>query len=462
MLVGLSTGFALMLALRPIGDVDVFWHVLVGRDIVTHHRFTGDPRWVYGPHGHWVTTQWGSEVLFAALQGVFGWAGLIVFNVTCAGLLLLLVWGLLTHVTGRAVVDSPLVTALFAVVSAVVALAVQERPATISLVFLLILTRWTGHVLSGHDWPRWWVVFGLTVAWAQFHGYWVLVSVSVSAAIIVGFCGDRSWARVRAGIPALGASVAAGALTPAGWYAYTAPLRFREAAAPFIAEWQPPTLSDPTLWVLLGTVGIVAFAYRWSPAHVPVTHVLWVLGWALFAGLAARNVLPAVLLILPAAAAAIGRVPTRSHRGSVVSLVATTVLILGGIGVGAVGLASHGIFEGTVPVGLVHKITEEPGHRRVFNHYDAAGYVLALSGSGRTSVVIDSRSDMYGRARIRAHFSTLHMGPGWATRFTDYRPTDVLVKREDPINRSLPALGWVQAGHTDLYVLWERPQSTAR
>ncbi len=84
---GLIVGLALFATSQTsLRDIDVFWHVLAGQALLdgvapdqvgSTWSFAPDPR-------SWTSTQWLSEVLFAALHEAFGWAGLAAFRVVTA------------------------------------------------------------------------------------------------------------------------------------------------------------------------------------------------------------------------------------------------------------------------------------------------------------------------------------------------------------------------------------------
>src|SRR3954453_596926 len=111
-----------------LSDGDVYWHIMIGRDILPHWRFGGDPSWTLAPADlHWVTTQWASEVLIYLLHEAMGWYGLTLLRVAGAlGALAVLAPVLLR---GRGWWTLRVVT--FFVVGFAVATSAEERPLTI-------------------------------------------------------------------------------------------------------------------------------------------------------------------------------------------------------------------------------------------------------------------------------------------------------------------------------------------
>jgi hypothetical protein len=458
LLVVITWAVMLTSVLRPVADVDVFWHVLIGYDIVEHHRFGGDPNWVYGPHDTWVTTQWGSEVVMAGFHHIFGWAGLMVFTGLCgAALLLALAW-LARTATGQPLTETPAACVAFAVTGFAFSVDLQERPASVSFVFLAVLSGWAWRALTCTRWPRWWTLTAFTLGWAQLHGYWIMVPLVIAAVTAVHVVTTRTLAGVRTSTVLFIATAAVGVATPAGTYAYVAPVVFRHAAAPFIEEWQPPTIDAPVAWIY--AILLITFAvavHRRRP--VPWRLVLWVLGWTVFALLAYRNVLPAMLLILPAVLVATTearpRWGTRLHGSTLTRAATITVTAAALTAAGWTITTGHALHD-DVPERALTILAAQPGERRVLNHYDIGGQVLAFTRPG-VRLAIDSRSDMYGRDRIQSYFDLLYTRPGWQRTLAAYHPTDVLIKETDPLNVELERLEWEPVTRDGLYTLWAAP-----
>jgi hypothetical protein len=81
----LLTAFYLMLALHPIWDVDIFWHVVAGKWIVQHYRLPDrDIFSAVDPDRVWVTFQWLYEVICHGVDRVFGLDGLRVIHALAA------------------------------------------------------------------------------------------------------------------------------------------------------------------------------------------------------------------------------------------------------------------------------------------------------------------------------------------------------------------------------------------
>lgn len=455
----------------PLADVDCYWHVLMGVDIVTHHRVSGNPAWTFAPvHTGWVTTQWGAEVIMAGLHHLFGWGGMTVLRVGAAvATLAVVAWATLRGPGGtrpRAVV--------FAVAGFAVAVDIQERPAALSYALLAVCGWWAAQVVTARRWPRPRVVAPLVVVWANLHGYWML------APVVFGLLGVLTAAEMAARRPrpparavvaatrraaALVAVTApAGFATPAGWYLYQAPARIWHAAAPFVAEWAPTSVhsgSAVAFFVLLA-VTAAGWAAATGRDRPTVSEVGWILAWAGFGLVAYRDVTPAVLLCAPMVAHRLAAVwPDRGLPASRATRVVIGLVLLAGLGGGAARWALAPRLPGWTPLSAYRILAAEPGRRRVLDYYNLGGQVLALTRPG-VAVAVDGRTDLYGRRYLSRYFGLLRTDPGWTATLARLRPTDALLPVGTPLGAALRACGWQPTDRTRRFVLFRRPGTANR
>lgn len=78
--VGLTTLLVGLWAWRPLWDIDLFWHVVVGRLILDGGVPTQDVLSAADPTAPWHTFQWGYEVLVAVIDSLGGLWGLKLFH----------------------------------------------------------------------------------------------------------------------------------------------------------------------------------------------------------------------------------------------------------------------------------------------------------------------------------------------------------------------------------------------
>jgi hypothetical protein len=413
-------------SLRPLWDVDVFWHLLIGRELLERGTVTGlGNAWVLAGDRDWTTTQWLSEVVLVAAHTAAGWSGILALRqLLVAGLLLAIAVAI---VPGRpARVAAPIYTVATLPLWSVFA---QERPQTISLLFVTLLGTWLSRALSGRWLPKPWLAIGVTVLWANLHGSWVLAP-AVYLLVAVAWWTDqpRSPAVVRKPLLLAGVTVLAGCLPPLGPRGLVVPVLFRERAT-FVVEWaHADFLTGPGL-ALLALLGILGLAWARSSRQVPRGEVFVALALLAFAVLANRNLTPAVLLIAPLVAA----------RGSVTwperyeaSLREARLLSRISAAIVACGLTASLIIVGvTDPLARAEALTiakalgERQGQTRVLNSYDISG-VLAYFGGTGTQLTIDGRADRYPREYTEAYHRALALQPGWE-EFLEGADPDVAV-----------------------------------
>ncbi len=295
------------------------------------------------------------------------------------------------------VVMLPYVLAMLAL-----ALTVQERPQSISYVFIAVTGVWWYRSVID-DWPPHWLLVGLTAAlWANLHGLWVLLP-AVMALAFVGRLIDRGLGDVLR-VPmaaALLSSLVGGCLTPLGPSGLLLAAQIQDSATNLITEWAPTTLFGWPGYVLLASGALALYLL----GRVPGTsraEMLYLLAIGTFGLMAERNVTPAVLLLTPLLASLISR--ALGHRGEVPvsarerSRLTVIVAVTAAIGVLSIGL-TIGIREqgppDSLPVALATRLADEPSPVRLLNEYNLSGIAL-FYGRDDIQVGADGRADYYG------------------------------------------------------------------
>ena len=179
-------------ALRPIWDIDVWWHMALGRHILAHGLPTTD---VLGadPDMPWRTFQGGYEVLVAWLDGVggLGLVRLVHAGAIAAGLALL--WRTAWRISG----SPALAAASLAIAIVLYEDRVRVRPHVFNLLFIALLLP---RVVAGRRDLRalGWIVPVMAV-WGGFHGPASLWGLALLGCIAVAAPRDwRGWAQLAA------------------------------------------------------------------------------------------------------------------------------------------------------------------------------------------------------------------------------------------------------------------------
>ena len=121
----------LVMGIRPVQDVDVWWHLKAGQFVMNGGAFDGPDPWVPFATKPFILNQWLPEII--AFKG-YTWFGLpAVAWLRCVGILLIL--SAILWCTRRVADTIPaLITALAALVGA--AGSLSERPQLVSFVFM--------------------------------------------------------------------------------------------------------------------------------------------------------------------------------------------------------------------------------------------------------------------------------------------------------------------------------------
>ena len=164
-------------AWRPIWNIDLFWHIAAGREIIAHGIPETDVFSAADNTRGWVSFQWGYEALMAWLDGVGG-LGLVRFSHVLVLGLALGVWSSHHHKTSSSVVSSLLATLVLLVLFED---RLRFRPHLWELLFIVVLLPWVRSVRWG---PH--VAWMLLIApvWANLHAVsaiWWVVLVAVWA-----------------------------------------------------------------------------------------------------------------------------------------------------------------------------------------------------------------------------------------------------------------------------------------
>ncbi len=423
---------------RSLGDPDVWWHVRTGQLILDDGVPRTEP-WAFTALGRpWVPTAWLSDVLFAATQDLAGWRGLILLKVALSAAMLV---GL-----GRLVfrsAQSRLAAPVFAVAVIVVSPFLTERPQLVSLVLVVWLAGVVRRLLLNHELPWWTLAFGYL--WANLHGMWVLLPITLIGAVIgLALDSKAGWrpAAVRASIVAV-ASVALASLTPAGPRLAYWSFVVRDAAGD-VSEWRPTTVTGTYGIAYLALLGLWVLAVARQPSRTPRSEILFVLAVFAFGLLAARNVAPSALLMAPWVAGALQRCfgPSleRSHSPRVPSLVPAATFILAVLLTSARVITQPPIADG-VPLGIVAELKSRPGPVRVLNSYSVGGVLTGL-GAPNISVAIDGRTDNYSAEFVHRHFLATTQLFQWRELVDDLDPDVVVIGEGGQLYTELSLLGW--------------------
>jgi hypothetical protein len=459
---------ALWVATTPVNDLDSYWHVRIGREILQRHALTGlGQEWLGVPQGDWRTSQWLSEVLMYLTVDHLGWIALPGLRLLTACALFAVF--VLTLVRRRQLIASFVVLLLL-----VVGLEVlfQDRPQTVSLVFIALLAAACERLWTVGRRPSLLLVAGLSLLWAQLHGLWVLGPAAFGL-VAAGALLDRGRARpgqARAALLCAAASLT-GVLNPEGPASFLLPFAFRNSAGAHINEWAPTAFTMPltVAWGLL--LCLVVWGWIHARAWIAATELLWVFAWSAFGVLAVRNVGPAMLFIAPVALRVLERageirlgrltkaVSTRESRiltGLLAAIVVTTAILV------TATFRVMDPLQNAPALRIARFLDSADGPLRIWDGYNASGVLIAFGGGsrGHLKLVVDGRADLWGGDYIQKLVSTQGLSGDWRQHFASFHADAMVIPPDTPLVTYLREVdNWRVAQVDGSYVLLVPPES---
>jgi hypothetical protein len=453
-----------LIAVGPIKEVDLYWHIRMGADILENHRLSGDPAWTYGPSDSaWVTTQAGAEILLHLLYSMGSWTGVMLLRVLLAAAVTTSVILATTAVVRtRRTVPVDRAVALVSVVTALAMVAyVQERPQSLSL----LLVPWVGvlllRVMYADQWPRWWVVGLVVMVWCWFHGAGAIVGPVVIAGTVIHAlgAGGLHWLpplvrSLRKGWAVILVALAAPMVGPLGLAYYPQASRIQESATMRILEWMPPGANSAVVWLALALLGMWALSLvRLAATSGRVWRtfrmdMLLVIGLLIVMTSAGRYLGLGILLLGPLVARRLAQVWTRPPVRVERIKPRTAVIVVGivSLAVGALAVAAAVNVRPVArddPLRVWRALATQPGERRVLVDYGLGGQAGLLADA---VVAIDGRADRYGGEAIDAYLAMTDGLPGWERTLARYPgTTDAVVPTISGLADRLEGEGWSPA-----------------
>lgn len=446
----------------PVGDSDVFWHLVLGRQALQGYIAMPESRsalsWTASGYAG-SSDQWLGQTLWAIAFDAGGWRGIVALRAIAVTLLVgIIVYGALRERSARP---------LGAVLAALPAIALSrfvwtERPELFGFLCFALLIVLLRAARAGSDRALYWVP-PLILVWANLHGSFALGAGLAVLVAIEGAIAQRSRRRIYAAA-AIG-SVIATLLTPAGVRAWTAPGYHLLHPPREIQEWSVPdvtTLPGAIFAVTIFATLVTALFARRRAAHEAV-----VLLPVLFVSLIATRQMPlfaiaaapylagyggeavtevAVLLRLRVPRlAAVARQPGRVADAIALTVAAVVLAIAAATGTDAPAL-------GGFPVAALPALRPGPG---LLNQYDWGGYLIWAAPG--TPVFVDGRLIPYLGAVMDDYTTVVGVHPGWRDVIARRGIRQILVRPGDPVAVRARDLGWPIRASSDTFVLIEVP-----
>jgi hypothetical protein len=459
--------YAAFLAKGP-WDSDYYWHLPTGQLVAEGLFPRTDPfsfTWGGMP---WTLHEWLSELILYRLVDGIGYMGAVFVFALIPGIAMAILAFALHRFGLRtlAVIGATSLSALLVIPYATI------RPQAISWIFFAILIGGLVHLRP--DRSRWTLALvPLFVAWANFHGLWVvgLAVLAVYAVLsIVGLtpmAGAKWWAAAMVPL-----AMAGTVFTPAGPELVVYPLRYVDAGdwgMANITEWQSPDFHDPAHVPLLIYMGAIAIFGRW---RVP-----WWMSLLAFMGIALtlialRNGAVAAILGAPALAVGIDaalrdwrpspRKPSArvAAQRRMLELVMAIILTVAGVIIFVPRDPSVVVQESVereLPVQGVEILVQRVPEGRILSWYGWGGYVIGNMYELGARVMVDGRNDMYDEAILNEYNRVKNADPGWESIADGYEVDALLFPPFEAITKGpAESAGWCEAYRDENEVLYLR------
>ncbi|MDB5654492.1 MAG: hypothetical protein JWQ94_2105 [Tardiphaga sp.] len=383
-----------------LNDPDTYWQITVGQWILDHHAVPITDIYSFTMRGQpWISTQWLSQVLFAAAYGAFGWAGPVVLTATAVAA----TFALLTHFLSRRLSAST----SFIFVAVALALMLGHLLARPHVLAMPVMVAFVGGLVAAMDRrgaPSY-ALLPLIALWANLHGGFVLglaliAPIGIEAIFLAEARAQKAllWRWVLFGL----AACAASCVTPYGWDSLLASRRILNlgAALAMIGEWRAADFGHAGPLEL--TV-LVAFALvLWRGVTLPPMRIALVLGFVFLALSHVRNAEVLALLAPLLLAKPLGKRLGPSDRPQPAAprglLVAGVIVGLLAVTVALASARRFAPYDYSSPAAAVTEL-KKLRLTRVFNDYDFGGYLISRG----VPTFIDGRTKLFGEKFMVAH-----------------------------------------------------------
>lgn len=452
--------------LMPVREPDIYWHLLLGRAIVTDGNLSGDPSFTFGPHQDWISTQSVSEALAYLYFQFAGWGG-FVFLRAFGGFLVAaaVAWAIYRLLPRTLGTSFRLWVTAVATFLAVQYPSVQERPQTATFILLPVFGFFLIRMIYTGRTPNLLATFLVVMGWTWLHGGSMLVGPMLLAGWVLRLVARRMGWLGSAGYddgflwrgPAVAAAAVLGTLVnPIGWRIYEQGAAITASASVGIVEWATPWPVYPVMYtampLLLALWGLAAYLLaRCSsfPRRVFIVDALLLVPFVLYSETANRVVPIAVLITIPLVARrwaqALAVVWHRPLPRLVPRAALPIALMLCTVTLGAVAYSSIN----AAPVGdesprrIFSGLADTSGERRVIGSYNITGRLQLLT-QPEVRTGLDGRADRYSPEQLRSYIKMLRGEDGWLqTLQTGYAgATDYIDMAHSGVVPKLKDMGW--------------------
>jgi hypothetical protein len=450
-----------LLGPRFLGDGDPGRHIVIGQIILKEHYIPQTDIFSHTKAGlPLTTTEWLSEVLYAAANLVMGLNGVVLLAILVIALTCTLVFRETARRSGSYL-------AAFILVFWMVAATLFHwlaRPHLFSWLMTAIWAVAAERLARGERVPLWLFPLSMLV-WVNLHGGFI-IGFLILVAYLIGWVLDRylneedpsSWDVFKRLLQAGLFSLLVTVLNPSGLKLWDNVVgHVGDAGLTFLQiDWRSPDFHMPNTWPFLLLVALTIFAFAANKKKLAGGQALLCGGLAMLAFYSVRNIPFFVIACLPILGEALresgilkpsgGCMATlqKDLRGFLWSGMATVIvaaLLLFGKPLDTAKLGNT--FNPAIfPVKAVDWLEQHPQSGNVFNEFTWGGYILYRLWP-ETKVFIDGQTDFYGAGLVREYLTVLNAREGWENILTKYSVEWVLIPRNSALaDRLKSGVGW--------------------
>ena len=409
------------IGMRPVVDLDIWWHLHQAAWIVEHRTLPlTDPFTAYGMGKSWIAYHWLYELIVYAFYRAFGLFGIALYTT-------MLVFGItvaLHRLLQRHADDLVVATGLTAVALAgMYPVITQPRPWLFNVLFLILELAVILKVRKTRNTRHLWALPPLFLVWAciniQFvYGLFVLALAAVDA--LIQRRADRPDTphpvRLAPLAGAFAVCVLATCLTPYHLRIYVPVMTAVRLTDPFLflAELQAPPFRLVFDWIMLAL--LLAATFVLGRQRTVSWFLLLLLATGAFVAFRARRDVWFVV-IASAVTLAISRSPSASRRPPFgpARVAVIAILVLGlMVGLSSTRVSASRLEQAVAevfPVSAATFVERQQYRGRIYNDYNWGGYLMWRLPA--LDVTLDGRNPVHGDARIWASIRTFGGAPGW-------------------------------------------------
>jgi hypothetical protein len=451
-------------------DPDIWWHIQVGQDILSTHRFPTTDPYSFTVHGTpWIAYEWLGELILGFVARFGGVLALDAVLITLAGIIMLALYFLATQRSGNC--KAACIVSM--TICSVAFISFTMRPQMFGYLYMILVMIALGGFRKGNSWPIWFLPL-IFLLWVNTHGTFILgIGVLVLYLLAglrnfqVGSIEASAWSasqRLQLEIVLL-LCLAVLPLTPYGTQVAVSPfdMAFNQPLnLSTINEWQPMPFD------LIGGKMFLAFVVIFIALQM-FFRFIWrleefvlVLAGGVMACLHVRFVMLFVVFFTPLLATMLARwVPPykRALEQYFVNTALMVIFILTMIYYRPTREFLQERVADAYPVAAVQYLDQHPVTGRMWNSYGFGGYLIS---SGR-EVFIDGRGDIYERGGILSDYTLLsELKPGSLSILDRYGIQSCLVKPKESLTAALLiSPNWKRVYEDNMSVLFVRSSPTA-